>query len=138
MYFKIVIPGDGQTYWNMLYYILNNQKYLVVIKGLVVISMRHKQMDIFERKVYKRILGSVYDNAKGNWMILTNKEIYARVKKPTKPETLRLNRLHWFGQVQIVEENRIPKRVLYIWIWEQDWKVDHKIDDKMKWERMEE
>jgi hypothetical protein len=27
------------------------------------------------------ILGPVYDNEKENWRILTNKEIYARVKK---------------------------------------------------------
>jgi hypothetical protein len=25
-----------------------------------------------------------------------------------------LNRLHWFGLVQRIEENRIPKRVLYM------------------------
>jgi len=31
--------------------------------------------------VYRRILGPVYDNEKENWSILTNKEIYASVKK---------------------------------------------------------
>jgi hypothetical protein len=36
-----------------------------------------KQLNIFERKVYRRILGTVYDNEKENWRILTNKEIYA-------------------------------------------------------------
>ena len=46
--------------------------------------------------------------------LLTNKEIYASVKKPTIIETIRLNRLHWFGHVQRMEENRIPKRVLYM------------------------
>jgi len=59
-----------------------------------------KQMNIFERKVYRRILGPVYDNEKENWMILTNKEIYAVVKKPTISETVRLDRLRWFGHVQ--------------------------------------
>jgi hypothetical protein len=67
-------------------------------------------MNIFVRKVYSRILGPVHDNEKENW-ILTNKEIYARVKKPTTTETIRLNRLHWFGHVHRMEENRIPKRV---------------------------
>jgi hypothetical protein len=67
-----------------------------------------KQMNIFERKVYRRILGQVYDNEKENWMILTNKETYAIVIKPTITETIRLNRLHWFGHVQRLEENRIP------------------------------
>ena len=40
-----------------------------------------KPLNIFERKVYRRILGPVYDNEKGNWRILTNKENYASVKK---------------------------------------------------------
>ena len=65
---------------------------------------------IFERKVYRRILGPVYDNEKENWRILTNKEIYAMVKKPTITEAVRLNRLHWFGHVQGMEENRIPQK----------------------------
>ena len=36
------------------------------------------------------------------------------LKKPTIIETIRLNRLLWFGQVQKMEENRIPKRALYM------------------------
>jgi hypothetical protein len=40
--------------------------------------------------LYKRILGPVYDNEKENWRILTNKEIYAIVKKPTVTGTVRL------------------------------------------------
>ena len=45
---------------------------------------------------------------KEKWRILTNKEIYAMVKKHTIRETIRLNRL------QRMEENRIPKKVLYM------------------------
>jgi len=70
-----------------------------------------KKLNVFEREVYRSILGPVYDNEKENWRILTNKEVYASVKKPTIIETVRLNRLCWFGQVQRMEENRIPKRV---------------------------
>jgi len=33
--------------------------------------------------VYRRISGPVYDNEKENCRILTDKEIYASVKKPT-------------------------------------------------------
>ena len=58
-----------------------------------------KQLNIFERKVTRRILGPVYDNEKENWRILTNKEICSRVRKPTIIETTRLNRLHWFGHI---------------------------------------
>jgi hypothetical protein len=49
-----------------------------------------------------------------NWRILTNKEIYASVKIPIILKTIWLNRLHWFGHVQRMEENRIPKRVVYM------------------------
>jgi len=55
-----------------------------------------KQMNIFERKVYRRILGPAYDNEKENWRILTNKEIHAIVRKPTITEKIRLNRLPVF------------------------------------------
>jgi hypothetical protein len=51
----------------------------------------------------------VYDNEKENWRILTSKEIYAIVRKPTITETIRLHRLRWFGHVQRMEENRITK-----------------------------
>jgi hypothetical protein len=40
-----------------------------------------KQLNIFERKVYRRILVPVYESGKENWSILTNKEIYAILKK---------------------------------------------------------
>ena len=40
-----------------------------------------KQLNVFERKVYRRILGPVYCNEKENWRILTSNEIYASVEK---------------------------------------------------------
>jgi hypothetical protein len=85
-----------------------------IIPIFVVICGDRKQLNLFEKKVCRRILGPVYDNAKENWRILTNKEIYASVKIPTIIETIMLNRLRWFGHVQRMEENRIPKRVLYM------------------------
>jgi len=36
------------------------------------------------------------------------------VKKRTIVETAGLNRLHWFGQAQRMEGNRIPKKVVYL------------------------
>jgi hypothetical protein len=82
--------------------------------------------------VYRRIFGPVYDNEKENWRILTNKEIYEFVKKPTITETIRLHRLRWFGHVQIMEENRIPKRVLYMNLKQEDQEVGQEIGGKMK------
>jgi hypothetical protein len=69
-----------------------------------------KQINIFERKVCRRILVPVYDSEKENCRILTNKEIYAMVKNPTITETVRLNGLRWFWNVQRMEDNRISKK----------------------------
>jgi hypothetical protein len=54
------------------------------------------------------VAGPVYYNEKGNCR-LTNKEICVNVKKknPTITETIRLNRLCWFGHIQRVEEKKI-------------------------------
>jgi hypothetical protein len=41
-----------------------------------------KKINIFKRKVFRRILGSVYESEKENWRRLTNKEMYAMVKNP--------------------------------------------------------
>jgi hypothetical protein len=60
-----------------------------------------------ERKEYRRMLGPVYDHEKEIWRVLTDKEFYAVVKKPTITETIRLHRLCWFGDVQRMEGNRI-------------------------------
>jgi hypothetical protein len=97
---------------------------------------------IFERKVYRRILGPVYDNEKENWRILTNKQIYAIVKKPTITETISLHRLCWFGHVQRMKENRIPKRVLYMnlestrprYRWQDEVREDGRIVGGEEWQ----
>ena len=72
-----------------------------------------KQLNIFERKVYRRILGPVYDNEKENQRILTNKEIYAIVKKPN----IRDNRVKQITLVWACTENgrkqNSQKSILY-------------------------
>jgi hypothetical protein len=53
------------------------------------------------------------------------------VIKPTIIETIRLNKLHWFGHEQRMEENRIPPKKYYMWIWKQQgWEVDQEIDGR--------
>ena len=92
----------------------NNHIIIITFFYFFILHYIQKQLNIFERKVYRRILGPVYDIEKENWRVLINREIYASVKKPTIIETVRLNRLRWFGHIQRMEENRIPKRVLYM------------------------
>ena len=60
--------------------------------------------------MYRTILGPVYDKETESWRILTDREIYVMVTKRTIAETIRLNRLCWFGHVQRMEEKRIPPK----------------------------
>jgi hypothetical protein len=64
--------------------------------------------------VNRRILDPVYGNETENWRILTDREIYAVVKKPTVTETVRLHGLCWFGHEQRMEGNRISKTGIYM------------------------
>jgi hypothetical protein len=101
-----------------------------------------KELNIFERKVYRGILGPVYYNEKENWRILTNKEVYAMVKKPTITETIRLHRLRWFGHIQRMEENSIPQRVVCMKLeatrprnrWQDEVREDGCIVDGEEWQ----
>ena len=47
-------------------------------------------MNIFERKVCRRILGSVYDNENRKLEDITNKEMYTIVRKPIIIEKRRI------------------------------------------------
>jgi hypothetical protein len=40
--------------------------------------------------------------------------MYVIIKEPTITQTISLNILRWFGHLQRMEENRLPKRVLYM------------------------
>jgi hypothetical protein len=42
-------------------------------ENLTLAKRDRKQLNIFERKVYRRILGLVYENEKENWRILINR-----------------------------------------------------------------
>jgi DNA-binding HxlR family transcriptional regulator len=98
----------------ILNYTIIDEALTYASETLTLTKRDREQLNIFERKVYRRIPGLVYDNQTETWRILTNKEIYATVKKPTISETIRLHTLRWFGHVQRTEENRIPRRVLYM------------------------
>ena len=63
-----------------VYYCLQQQRTYFIVAKFCQIGIK-VHINIFERRVYRRIFGPVYDNEKENWRILTNKEIYAMVKK---------------------------------------------------------
>jgi hypothetical protein len=70
---------------------LTTLKLTCALETSTLTTRDRKQLKIFERKVYRRILGPVYDNEKENRWILTNKDIYTVLKKHTITETIRLH-----------------------------------------------
>jgi len=59
-----------------------NKTLTYALETWILTNRDRKHTNIFERSVYRRTSGPVYDNKKENWRILTNKEIYAMVKNP--------------------------------------------------------
>jgi len=54
--------------------------------------------------VYRIILDPVYDKEKENWRILTNKEIYASVEKPTTVCPTHYRAWHFFNNFTTNED----------------------------------
>ena len=74
---------------------------------------------------------------KENWIVLTNKEIYASVKILIILERIRLDCID-LGMYREWKKIEFPN-AYYIWIWEQqDWEVDQEIDGRIRREKMEE
>lgn len=69
-----------------------------------------KMMNVFERKILRRILGPIKD--RDGWRIRYNKELYIIYDKPEISTVIKLQRLQWTGHVQQMEDIRIPKKVL--------------------------
>ena len=90
------IKNGNKTYFRLKIFFKNKNistelklrlKNTIIDKTLIYASetwtltkRNRKQLNIFERKVNRRILCLVYDNKEEKWRILTNKEIYASVK----------------------------------------------------------
>jgi hypothetical protein len=60
---------------------ITDKTLIYISETLTLTKKDRKILDIFERKMYRRVLGPVYGNEKEHWRILINKEIYAIVKK---------------------------------------------------------
>ncbi len=86
----------------------------VVTFGLETCTLTTKneqELEVFERKVLRRIYGPVNDN--GQWRKLYNHEIKQIYQSPPITEYLRAQRLLWIGHVQRMNgSDRVPKKCL--------------------------
>ena len=70
-------------------------EWYVVLACKLIVQVMEKILFIADEydDDYQYFMDQFYDDEKESWRILTNKEIYAMVKKPTIAKTIRLNRL---------------------------------------------
>ena len=65
----------------------------------------------FERKILRTIFGPVLDQ--NRWRRRLNHEFMGLFGEPDICRFIKVNRLRWLGHVQRMDENRIPKKLLW-------------------------
>jgi hypothetical protein len=63
-------------------------------------------------KILRRIYGPVQD--KGQWRSRCNNELYDLFKEPKLSITIRNARLRWPGHVRRMDEEALPRRIMYV------------------------
>jgi hypothetical protein len=71
---------------------------------------RENRINLYERKILRRILGPINDN--GTWRIRYNKEIYTLYGDPELSTVIKLRRLQSAGHVQRMESQSVPRMVM--------------------------
>jgi hypothetical protein len=69
-------------------------------------------VDVFERKILRRIYGPIKD--RDQWRYRFNKELYDLFKEPRLSVVIRIARLRWAGHVARMDENCMPRRLMYV------------------------
>jgi hypothetical protein len=69
-------------------------------------------VDVFERKILRRIYGPIKD--RDQWKCRFKKELYDLFTEPRLSVVIRIARLRWAGHVERIDENCMPRRLLYV------------------------
>ena len=63
----------------------------------------------FERKLFRRIYGTKYEN--GEWKSRTNRELEEISKGENIVKWIKGQRISWLGHLERMEEDRMPKKI---------------------------
>jgi len=70
---------------------------------------RRTSSDMFERKMFRRIYGTKYEN--GEWESMKNRELEEMSKGENIVKWIKGQRMSWLGHLERMEEDRIPKKI---------------------------
>jgi hypothetical protein len=68
-----------------------------------------ERLAIFERKIFRRILGPAYEGDLG-WRLRHNKELYELLDGPDIVNFIKFKRLQWASHIVRMDNSRIPKK----------------------------
>jgi hypothetical protein len=86
----------------------------VVTYGAETRSMTMKEeqaMLIFERKIFRRICGPIYED--GEWQSRTNRELEELSKGENIVKWIKCQRISWLCHLERMEEDRMPQKDLH-------------------------
>jgi hypothetical protein len=66
-------------------------------------------LPIFERKIFRRLYGSKYEN--WEWKSRTNRELEEMSKGENILKWIKGQRISWLGRLEKMEEGRMPKKI---------------------------
>ena len=96
------------------------QIYVVIIRPIVLYGCEtwrltkelERQLDVFERSVWRRIYGPIRDPDTGEFRWRSNEELLEATHLPPLSCVQKSIRLRWAGHVARMEETRTPRRVM--------------------------
>lgn len=94
--------------------------YKVMVRPVVMYNMETmcmtremaRKLDVFERKVLRKIYGPVFDGGEGRWRRRHNVEVMELSGLIPLSEEIRAAKMRWAGHVARMEEDRMPQRAM--------------------------
>jgi hypothetical protein len=94
-----------------LYKTLNKPIIMYGLECWTLCQSDEQKLDVFERKVLRRICGLIQES--DTWRSRYISELNALHKEPKLTTAIIITRLRWAGHVQRMEDEQMPKRLLY-------------------------
>ena len=79
------------------------------VEAWMLTKKEEQALLIFERKIFRRIYGTKYEN--GEWKSRTNRELEEMSKGENIVKWMKGQRISWLGYLERMEEDRMPKKI---------------------------
>ena len=104
-------------------------------------TKKEQALLIFERKIYRRMYGRIYENVE--WKSRTNRELEELSKGENIVKWIKEQRISWLGHLERVEEDRMSNTQELEWTrrrgrprkgWKEEVEIDLQVLGVRRWE----